>query len=195
MFFSIGEFLYWSIRHTVSECRLLHVTLSALNRIGANAACVINVTNVVWIGQMIITHDAGCPRLDAYRIGHFVHPFDWSWHRREVAVSDRLRIHAELVDSSLAEVVLEAPEHSSRLLLVRKWWRYISFILGDIAMLVTNSLPGCTVVGVWSIINMCPNGRMHCINLCILAISFFLAVIFFQRVKKWVAMWFMNKRK
>jgi len=58
------------------EHRLSHEELNALNRIALKETCVIIVTKVVWISQMIVTHIAELPRVDAHRVGHLVQPFE-----------------------------------------------------------------------------------------------------------------------
>jgi len=55
---------------------MLHEELNALNRIAVKEMCGIIVVKVVWIGQMIVTHFAGFPRVDAHLVGHFVQSFD-----------------------------------------------------------------------------------------------------------------------
>jgi len=58
-----------------SECRLLHEELNAFNRIAVKEMCVIMLAKVVWIGQMIVTHLAQFPTVDAHHIRHFIQPF------------------------------------------------------------------------------------------------------------------------
>jgi hypothetical protein len=60
------------------DSRLPHDELNAFNRIAVNEACVSIVAKVVWISQMIVTHIAGFPRVDAHRVGHFVQPVQYS---------------------------------------------------------------------------------------------------------------------
>jgi len=71
-FLSIIQFLRGSIWHMFPERRLLHGALNAFNRIAVKAIYVIIVAKVVWIGQMILTHLAGFPRVNAHRAGHLV---------------------------------------------------------------------------------------------------------------------------
>jgi len=73
--------------------------------------CVINVANIVWIGQTIVTHFARLPEVDAHRVGHFVQPFGSSMGRSDVADGSNHRVPEKLVDSSSAQVVLDAPVH------------------------------------------------------------------------------------
>jgi len=58
------------------ECRLLHEELKAFSRIAVKETCVIIVAKVVSIGQTILTHFAGFPRVDAHCVGHFVQPYE-----------------------------------------------------------------------------------------------------------------------
>jgi hypothetical protein len=58
------------------ERRLLHEELNAFNRIAVKEPCVIIITKIVWIGQMIVPHFAGYPTVDALCMGHFVQPFE-----------------------------------------------------------------------------------------------------------------------
>jgi len=54
------------------EHRLLNEQLNTFNRIVVTETCIIVVTKVVWIGQMIEIHFAGYPTFNPHRIGHFV---------------------------------------------------------------------------------------------------------------------------
>jgi len=58
------------------ERRLLHKELNAFNRIVVKEMCIIIIVKVVWFGQTIVTHTARFPRVDAYRIEHFIQPFE-----------------------------------------------------------------------------------------------------------------------
>ena len=91
------------------ERRLLHEELNGFKRIAVIESCVIIVAKVVWIGQTIVIHCAGCPRVDAHCIGHCVQPFEYSVGRSEVADSCHRRVPETLVDSSSAQVVHGAP--------------------------------------------------------------------------------------
>jgi len=91
------------------EHRLLHEELNAFNRIAVEETCVIIVAKVVWIGQTIITHFAGFPRVDGHRVGHFVQHFEYSVGPSEVADGCHRRVPEKLIDSNCAPVVLDTP--------------------------------------------------------------------------------------
>jgi len=57
------------------ERRLLPEELNAFNRIAVKGTCEIILAKVVWIGQTIVIHFAGFPRVDAHCLGHFFQPF------------------------------------------------------------------------------------------------------------------------
>jgi len=58
------------------EHRLLHAELNAYNLSAVKEMCAIIIAKDVWIGQTIVTHVAGFPRVDANRIRHFIQPFE-----------------------------------------------------------------------------------------------------------------------
>jgi hypothetical protein len=58
------------------ESRLLHEDLNAFNSIAVKDTCVIIIAKVDWIGQTIVTHCAGFPRVNAHYVGHFFQPFE-----------------------------------------------------------------------------------------------------------------------
>jgi hypothetical protein len=91
------------------ECRLLHEELNAFNRIAVKEMGVIIVAKVVWIGQTIVTHFVGFPRIDVHCVGNFIQPFEYSVGQSKVADGCHRRVPEKLVDSSSAEVVLDAP--------------------------------------------------------------------------------------
>ena len=91
------------------ECRLLDEELNAFNKIAVEEVCVIIVTKVVWIGQMIVTHFARFRRVDAHCVRHFVEGFEYSVGHSEVADGCHHRVPEKLVDSSSAQVVLDGP--------------------------------------------------------------------------------------
>jgi hypothetical protein len=91
------------------ERRLLHEALNAFNRIVVKERCVNIVVKVVWIGQTIVTNSAGFPRVDAHCVGHFVQPCEYSVGRSEVADGCHCRVPEKLIDSSSAQVALDAP--------------------------------------------------------------------------------------
>jgi hypothetical protein len=91
------------------ERRLLHEELNAFSRIAVKETCVIIVPKVVWISETIVTHFARFPRVNAHRVGHFVQPFELCVGRSEVADGCHCRVPEKLIDSSSAQVVLDAP--------------------------------------------------------------------------------------
>jgi hypothetical protein len=93
------------------ECRLLHEELNAFNRIAVKETCEIIVAKVVWFGHTIVTHFAGFSTVDAYPIGHFVQPFEYSVGRNEVADGCHRRVSEKLVDCSCAQVGFDTPVH------------------------------------------------------------------------------------
>jgi len=109
MFPSIIGFLCWSIWHMFPECRLSNKELNAFNRIAVQERCVINLAKVVWIGQMIVTHSAGYPRVDGHCGGHFVQPFEYSVGQSKVANGCHGRVPEMRIDGSSAQVGLDAP--------------------------------------------------------------------------------------
>jgi hypothetical protein len=75
---------------------------------------------VVWIGQKIATHFDRFPKVDAHRVGHFIQAFGSSVGQCEVTDSCHRRVPENLVNSSSAQVGLDAPVHYSILLLTGK---------------------------------------------------------------------------
>jgi len=76
MFLSLIELLCWSIHHMFPKPLLLHEELTAFTRIVVKEMCVILITKIVGIGQTIVTHFEGFPTVNAYRIEHFIQPFE-----------------------------------------------------------------------------------------------------------------------
>ena len=93
------------------ERRLFHDELNAFNRIPVKERCVIIVAKVVWIGQTIVADFAAFPRVDAHHVGHFTQPFESSVGQSKVADGCHRRVPEKLVDSSSAQIVLDAPVH------------------------------------------------------------------------------------
>jgi len=60
------------------EHRLLREQLNAFNSIIVQEMCVIIIVKIVCIGQIILTHFAGFPRVDTYRLEHFIQPMQES---------------------------------------------------------------------------------------------------------------------
>jgi hypothetical protein len=95
------------------ERRPFHEELNAFNRIAVKDMCVIIRAMVVWIGRMIVTHFAGFPRDNTHRVGNFISVSKSRVARSDVADGCNRRYPEQLVDTSSAEVVLEASVHKS----------------------------------------------------------------------------------
>jgi len=108
-FLSIIEFLCWSMQHMFPERRILSEELNALNSIGIKETFVIIGAIVVWIRQMISTDFARCPTVGAHRVWHFFQTVESSAGWSEVADCCHCRVPEKLVDSSSAQVELDAP--------------------------------------------------------------------------------------
>jgi len=93
----------------IPERRLWYVELYAYSRILVKVICVAIAKKVLLIGQTIVIHFAWFTRVNTYRIGHFVQPFEYSVWWREVADSCYHRVSEKLVDGSSAQVVLDTP--------------------------------------------------------------------------------------
>jgi len=91
------------------EHRLLHEKLSTLNRIAVKETYLIIDAKVVWIGQTIVTHFIGFPRVYAHCVGHFIQPFEERVEQCEAGEGYHNRVPENFVDSSSAQVVLEVP--------------------------------------------------------------------------------------
>jgi len=87
----------------------LHEELKAFHRIAVEETCVIIITKITWIGQMIVTHIAGIARVDANRVRYFVLPLQYSVGRSKVVDGCNSMVPATLLDSSSAQAVLDAP--------------------------------------------------------------------------------------
>ena len=91
------------------ECRLSHEELNAFKEIAVKETCGIIIAKIDWIGFTIVTHLAGFPRVDAHCVRHFIQPFEYSVVQSKVADSCPHRVPEKFVDSSSAQVVLDAP--------------------------------------------------------------------------------------
>jgi len=116
-FLCIIEFHCWSIRNRFPECTQLHEELNAFNRIAVNKTCIIFITTVHWIGQMIVTHFAGFAKLNAHWIGHFLQLVECCFGWCEVPDGRHCRVREILIECSSAQVVCQ-----SILLHTRRWW-------------------------------------------------------------------------
>jgi len=102
------------------EHGLSHEELNAFNKIAVEETCAIIMMKIVWISQMIGTHFAQFPRVDAHRIGQFTKTAECGVGQSLVTNRRHCRVPEIIVDNSSAQVVLDAPVGYSIIHLTRK---------------------------------------------------------------------------